>query len=496
MNHQQISRIGKSPFGGLRGLISRIKKSPFGGFRGFGLGLVMFIILYPSCKNSDSLYEEYLVPNGLYYPAKALDAVTRPGRERIEIAWRNGKDPKVVKARIFWSNYADSTEVSIPPGADTVRTIIKDLSEDTYSFFIHTYDAKGNSSVPVEVMGDVYGATYERSLPNRKLLGQYPAQGVSLIWNAAGAAETGVNLSYTNTGGTAVQKTIDKSETFTAVSDIDLSKPVSYQTVYKDSTVIDEFKAPLVELQGGTIPVYEQQITGRDASAVQQWFLLGADDGTCLSRGDVFESLANQGITQLFDGVTFTEGQYWHQGNDWGNLKFYIPGWTTDQWSATVYFTMDMTQKAMYKRIKMWMRSRWPDGSAPWVTEFELWGANELKPLIPEVVDADRIANLQYWTNWPDVSGTDAWKNDWVQLGDFSFKYPSGAVNAPVTSADQEYLRNGFDYAIDLDKIHLPFRYLRFECKKAIVNSLPPDDGTIRNWMIGQMQFFGLYADE
>jgi hypothetical protein len=52
---------------------------------------------------------------------------------------------------------------------DSVRCIIDPLAEGNYSFIIHTYDDKGNRSVPVEVNGRVYGDLYINALLSRDI---------------------------------------------------------------------------------------------------------------------------------------------------------------------------------------------------------------------------------------------------------------------------------------------------------------------------------------
>ena len=115
------------------------------------------ILVWVSCKRADSLYEEYLVPNGRSYPAKALNAEAYSGKERVVISWLNGTDPKIVKARISWNNYTAWEEIDITPSMNVIRKEINPLAENIYSFIIRTYDGEGNISVPVEVIGAVYG---------------------------------------------------------------------------------------------------------------------------------------------------------------------------------------------------------------------------------------------------------------------------------------------------------------------------------------------------
>ena len=213
-----------------------------------GFVLLITLMVFATCKKSDSIYEEYIVPNGLAYPGIAEDAEAHPGKNRIEIAWKNSADPKVVKARIFWNNYTDSTEVTIASGVKNVAKEIKPMAEDTYSFMIHTYDAKGNMSVPVEVMGTVYGALYQRMLVNRFLKSAVYDMGVNklnLEWQIAAATEAGMNVFYTDVQNKPRTVSVDRSETAFSITDLQVGKPVFYSTLYKpDSLAIDLFETP------------------------------------------------------------------------------------------------------------------------------------------------------------------------------------------------------------------------------------------------------------
>jgi hypothetical protein len=217
-------------------------------FSSFGVAGVMFLILLGlfSCKSQDRIYEEFLVPNGLTYPGRAKNVVARPGNNRIEIAWQRGSDPKVVNARIFWNNYSDTVEVDIKHDMDIISRIIP-LKENTYSFMIHTYDAKGNVSVPVEVIGRVYGETYQSTLTNRRLRNHsYSAQTLTLNWFEAAKTETGVNLILDNNDTIVV----DRSETVTNIPNFDINRQLFYNTMHKpDSMAIDIFYAPKEEIK-------------------------------------------------------------------------------------------------------------------------------------------------------------------------------------------------------------------------------------------------------
>ncbi len=221
-------------------------------FRGFLVWLLIPLLGGGgACKSPDSLYEEHIVPNGTYYPAKAINAEAFTGKERIEIAWTNGADPKVVKARISWNNDSESVEVDVPAGAERISRIIE-LPENTYSFIIRTYDANGNTSVPVEVFGNVYGAKYERTLTNRSVKSAVfnKDDGSFLIrWAAADATETGINLTYTDTNDQSRTVRIDPSDTETIITGFKSGKPAYYATMHKPApTAIDDFNAASVKI--------------------------------------------------------------------------------------------------------------------------------------------------------------------------------------------------------------------------------------------------------
>jgi hypothetical protein len=238
-------------------------------------------------------------------------------------------------------------------------------------------------------------------------------------------------------------------------------------------------------------PLYEQQITGRNELNQQLWYLWGMDNRECLSRGDNWATAgSNRTFTVLFDDILFNAGNWYHSGDDWGMLKHHIPGWTDNTFGYPSYFSMDLGRQASYSRVKIYMRARAPLFSANIFTEFELWGTNDPKPLIPENTDEDRLANLRYWTAWEEVDGTDEWKNDWIKLGDYKLTLPSGATLTTdvITSEDEQFIRDGFNFDIDPDKTNTPCRYLRFVIKKTNIVG-----GRQQKNQMGEIQFFGSY---
>ena len=204
---------------------------------------------FSSCDSQTDIYKDYVVPNGLTYPGPAQDPIAYPGDKRIKISWLRGTDPRVQKAKIFWNNYTESVELPVAANMDTVSHIIDPIPENTYSFMIHTYDEEGNMSIPIEVLGTVYGDNYKGMLTNRLLKSTYyDGQDLTLNWGIAENTEVGISLSWKDTNGDNQTMDVDPSETETLIPYFDLDKPLYYSTMHKpDSLAIDLFPAITVE---------------------------------------------------------------------------------------------------------------------------------------------------------------------------------------------------------------------------------------------------------
>ena len=361
-----------------------------------------------SCKSQESIYEEYLVPNGLTYPGPVENVVAKPGNERIEIAWKNSADPKVVKARIFWNNYTEFVEVDIDPNMDVDSHIINPIEENTYSFVIRTYDAKDNVSIPVEVMGAVYGEGYAHSLPNRILRNRfYDGQSLTLEWAGAAKTETGVSLNFTDTDGENQHIVVDRSETTTLIPDFDVDHPLVYSTMYMpDSLAIDIFYAPKVE-------------TTIDATVLvpKPWT-------EYILPGDIRQYNAAFPIRNIWNG-TLTGA----------NACFY----SQENQPLPCTFTWDMGVNVILKRMRLLPRD----------SETDRWTRGH-----PKVFEI-------YGSQAPNPDGS--LDGSWLPLGRFECVKPSSGTT--ITQEDLDLARDGIDFEFVKNEFADPdvaVRYIRF----------------------------------
>jgi len=194
----------------------------------------------------DSTYRQYVVVGGIPYTGKATSPKAYAGHNRVRITWLRGADPNVTKAKIFWDNYADSLEVSIPEDADTISVMIDQLPEKAYTFEIKTYDKNGIPSIPVEVLSGAFGDKYQSELINRPVNSVLldANDKITIKWGNADISDGAIftELEYTDLSGATTTRRFPVSESSSELTDLKAGTVFRYRTVFEpDSLSIDEF---------------------------------------------------------------------------------------------------------------------------------------------------------------------------------------------------------------------------------------------------------------
>jgi hypothetical protein len=123
-----------------------------------------------SCKDMDSVYEEFIVPDGLTYPQKPDSLKIYAGYNKLRLTWLKAKDPSIVRAEIYWNNYQDTLKVNDLGDQNIITVDIPVTDENTYTFNVKTFDAKDNASIPSEVSGAAYGENYALGTTDRSIV--------------------------------------------------------------------------------------------------------------------------------------------------------------------------------------------------------------------------------------------------------------------------------------------------------------------------------------
>lgn len=367
--------------------------------------VLAFLLLWvlASCKKQDRLYKQFIVPGGVTYVGKASDAVAYSGRERVKIWWLRGSDPNVTQARIFWNNFADSVEVNIPATGDTVSVSVENLPEGPYSFIIKTYDDKGNTSVPVEVLGTTYGDLYRSGLVNRPVLSSaLDLDGhLNIQWDAPSVGAYMTEVNYTDTAGKAQTQTFPVSESVSVLKDYKTGTPYEYRTAYlPDSTSLDTFYTDYLKIPDTLVSFPELDKSKFTA------FLLPTD------AGSAFGWL----LPYLWDG-SLAEGHGYH------SLQIPFP----------LHFTMDLGVTVTLKSIRLWQRQLFIYDYGN-VRKFQIWGSNH--------------------------PASDGSFTGWSKLLDGESIKPSGLPLGSLTQEDHDYANAGEVFKFPNGTP--PVRYIRF----------------------------------
>ena len=220
----------------------------------FGSFIMAAVLM--ACDKMEDTYEDFIKDGEIYYPGKAQSLTAAPGQNRIQLSWLLVSDPKITKTAVYWNNKADSVVIPVTrtTGVDTIRTTISPIAEGTYTFEVYTYDAKGNRSVKVDIISNVYGNNYSITLVNRALKSAVMSTGTikdtaKLEWYPKSIGLVGVDLRYKNTLGDSVFVFVPADAPRTSLLKFVKGSSFKYRSLYKpEENALDTFYTPY-ELQ-------------------------------------------------------------------------------------------------------------------------------------------------------------------------------------------------------------------------------------------------------
>lgn len=196
--------------------------------------------IWLGCQKEDhgKDYQKFLEGGELVYTSAVNRAVVQPGNLRVGIKWKASSDPSIVKYVIYYNNRADSLLINVTGKQDTIRAVINNLQEYTYSFTIYSYDGKGNKSIPYEVNNArAYGSNYRASLLNRLYNPASPYtftdEGfLRLNFLTPDTINVGTTINYVNTSGQSSQKVLKANESGITITDYRIGAPITYNSSY------------------------------------------------------------------------------------------------------------------------------------------------------------------------------------------------------------------------------------------------------------------------
>lgn len=269
------------------------------------LWITILACFIAACSQKPDDFKNFLNGQELKYPGAITQTYTRSGNLRLGIGWSPSPDPSVTKYKVYWNNYKDSVEVTATTHSpsDTIFTIINNLQEYTYSFFVFSLDDKGNRSIPIEIQNArVYGMNYRQSLMNRpvnltdayQLLNEAGTQ-VQLNFLTPDTANIITYIRYTTTGDVEKEVTLAPDVNSITLNDYKFGTKVAYQSTYKPGrAALDTFITSLVD----TFPSIRLGIKQCDKTLFRE-IKLANDVGT-------YES--GTSVSKLWDGSVGPQG--------------------------------------------------------------------------------------------------------------------------------------------------------------------------------------------
>ncbi|MDP9076155.1 MAG: hypothetical protein M3O71_01925 [Bacteroidota bacterium] len=361
-------------------------------------------IFFAACTKEDA-YKNYEKGGELTYPGRADSVFFHSGNLRAQLSIVLGNDPLVTKAKVYWNNRQDSTELPVKyfPGNDTVNLVIPNLKEGNYNFEIYTYDKLNHRSVVVNVGGFVYGSTYLGSLANRNLKSLSPApdgSALELTWGTPAIGEIGIQLKYSDNSGAPKSFFVPLSQTTTTLANYKYGSTLMYRSLFKpDSASVDTFSSPYTSV---TLPLFERQLN------------------KSLFNVMVLPSDAQEG------------GYGWLMQYLWDDV-YTPPGFATTS-GVPQSFTFDTGVTSTLSRFKTWQPlDRIYDQQS--VKSFEVWGSNNPNP------DGS-------WASWTKLLSCQSVK-------------PSGLPVGQNTPEDIAYAEAGEEFVFPAGTPKV--RYLRFK---------------------------------
>jgi hypothetical protein len=135
--------------------------------------LLVFIaaigLMIASCSDMNELGDRFLDKGSTVYSAKVDLAEAHSGFKRVEIEM-TVTTQRINAVTITWNNGENQAEVMVNSQPGVYKISLEDMEENDYVFELVSTDINQNKSLPVEVVGKVYGDNYKQARTDRRII--------------------------------------------------------------------------------------------------------------------------------------------------------------------------------------------------------------------------------------------------------------------------------------------------------------------------------------
>lgn len=415
---------------------------------------VLFLFLLVQCAEMPNWNDELKDsdPPGMVTNATVENI---PGGAVISYSLPSGSDLLGVKAVYSYKEQGDTLEAYSSAFATSIKLMgFPDTRERKVKLL--AIDKSKNESKPVEVTIQPLTPPVETIRQSLKVYETF--SGVFVAWDNTTQADIGISLyvkdslGFWNLDYTYFTKEKSGNFSFRGYEHKERNFRVQIRDRWNNSS------SPL---DTTLTPLFEENVVAKDGSQLL-WQRYGYEDKTTLFRGDFPGQYSSSAFSRMFNNNA--GNSYFHTGLDATHFIGVFINNSDKYEPIPLGLTIDMTRETKLSRFVQYFRTDLNELNQNELRVFELWATNQT-PKGPSDFSNDRIASLAYWTPWPEVNGTDAWKNDWKKLGEYVVVPPSGATEAyQWTNEDIAWGKAGVEFEIDPQYTNTPFRYLRIIC--------------------------------
>ncbi|MCL3779064.1 hypothetical protein EMN47_01575 [Prolixibacteraceae bacterium JC049] len=215
---------------------------------------VLFITL-TACEDMNELHESWMEEGEINYVGKLDSVKVNSGDRRISFNCYIS-DMRVKNLTVSWSEFGvgKSKKVAIPAHEITepVQFFIGDteeIVENEYTFTFVSDDGSETTSIPVNTVGKVYGAKYQKTLGNRIVTSfELLDNGINLQFSSPlNADDKGVEVMYNNgTEDVTLVFTPEQLAGPVFIENPNFETPISYHTMYQPAGCLDSFSADAI----------------------------------------------------------------------------------------------------------------------------------------------------------------------------------------------------------------------------------------------------------
>ena len=259
--------------------------------------LPLFMLWVTACDDMNSIHQKYYDEGEDIYTGVVDSLKAFGGYEKVKFTWEVNADPRITKTVVYWNQHADSVVIDVnrsQSGRLQLEHELLQMNEGSYIFEFITRDNEGHFSLPMEIVVQIYGEEYSKSLRNRRISSiEHLEDGTMLVqWDPISSIDMQyATLSY-EIDGIEQSIRIENNDDKTILIGLNTGDVIRVSTTYQPTDGLDPLLAPHSEY---TMPAFEREVNKSNFS-----ILVLAGDNTSVN--------GVRDLSKIWDGANSNPG--------------------------------------------------------------------------------------------------------------------------------------------------------------------------------------------